>query len=120
MAEESIQPANFTGIGRVLRHTHTGLDSEQVTFNDLIGVYNYKITYNPANLVDGAGETKDFTAIGAQLGDFVLVSAPYDLQGITATGYVSGTGTATVRLQNESGGTINLAEGDWRIKIIQK
>ena len=102
------------------RHTHTGLDSEQIEFNDINGIYNYNVTYNPASLVDGAGETTDFTAIGARVSDFVLISAPYNLQGITATGYVSGSGTATIRLQNESGGTINLASGSWKIKIIQQ
>jgi len=41
----------------------------------------------------------------------VLVSAPYDLQGITCNGYVDADGSVKVRIQNETGGVINLASG---------
>lgn len=78
------------------------------------------ITWNPASLVDGAGETSpDIAVTGAALGDFVLVSAPYDLQGITCNGYVKATNTVVIRIQNETTGTIDLASGTWKVKVIK-
>lgn len=78
-------------------------------------------TWDPGDLADGAGETSaGITITGAALGDFVLVSAPYDLQGITVTGYVSATDTVKIRAQNEAaGGNINLASGTWRVRVIK-
>jgi hypothetical protein len=77
-------------------------------------------TWNPGSLVDGAGETSAaITVTGAALGDFVLVAAPYDLQGITCNGYVSATNTVKIRLQNETGGVIDLASGTWKVKVIK-
>lgn len=77
-------------------------------------------TYDPASLVDGAGETSgDITVPGAAFGDFVLISAPYALQGITVTGYVKSAGVISIRVQNESGGTIDLANGAWKWMVIR-
>jgi hypothetical protein len=53
------------------------------------------------------------------LGDFVLVSAPYDLQGITCNGYVSAANAVKIRIQNETGGTIDLASGTWKAKVLK-
>lgn len=75
--------------------------------------------YDPGNLVDGAGETSGAIAVaGALLGDTVLVYPPYDLQGLTVTGYVSAANTVSIRVQNESGSTVNLASGTWRVVVI--
>lgn len=69
-------------------------------------------TYDPPNLVDGAGATTTVTVTGAALGDLVeCVSFSLDLQGITVTGYVSAANTVSVRFQNESGGTLDLGSG---------
>lgn len=77
-------------------------------------------TWDPGDLADGAGETSSaITVTGAALGDFVIVSAPYDLQGITCNGYVSAANEVKIRLQNETGGNINLASGTWRAMIIK-
>ena len=78
-------------------------------------------TWDPGSLSDGAGETSSaVTVSGAALGDMVIASAPYDLQGITCTAYVSATNTVRVRLQNETGGTIDLASGTWRVRVIKQ
>jgi hypothetical protein len=68
-------------------------------------------TYDPPSLADGAGDTTTVTVTGAELGDFVVVSFSNDLQGIIVQGYVSATDTVSVRFQNETGGTIDLASG---------
>lgn len=80
---------------------------------------DFTFTWDPGSLADGAGETTEvFGCTGAALGDYVLVGAPYGLQGITVTGYVSATNTVQVRAQNESGAVIDLASGTWRVRVI--
>jgi hypothetical protein len=79
------------------------------------------ITWDPGSLADGGGETSpNITGIpNAALGDFVLVAAPYDLQGVTCTAYISSTNVVKIRLQNETGGTVDFASGLWKVKIIK-
>lgn len=87
------------------------------------GIFDYSAstTWNPGSLADGAGETSaGITVTGVALGDFVLVSAPYDLQGITCNGYVSAADTVKIRLQNETTGTKDLASGTWNIRVFKK
>lgn len=77
-------------------------------------------TWDPGSLADGVGETSGaVTVAGALLGDFVKVAAPYDLQEITCTAYVSAGNTVKVRLQNESGGVVDLASGTWKVQVDQ-
>ncbi len=102
-------------------HQHNGIDSTKIRVKDLDAVFFTQATINPGNLADGAGETVQVTGVtGATLGDWVLISAPYDLQDITVTAYVQATGVVEIRIQNESGSAINLASGIWRILIIRK
>jgi spore coat protein U-like protein len=78
-------------------------------------------TYDAANLVDAAGATGTITVTGAALGDFVVgLSFGVDLQGITATGYVSAANTVSFRLQNESGGAIDLASTTVRAVVAKR
>jgi len=75
-------------------------------------------TYDPPSLADGVGVTTTVTVTGAALGDFVSgVSFSLDLQGITLTGWVSAANTVSVRLQNESGGVLDLASGTLRAVV---
>ena len=102
-------------------HQHNGIDATKVRFKDLDTIFSKQTTINPSSLLDGAGETIQITPVtGATLGDFVLVSAPYDLQDITVTAYVQATGVIEIRIQNESGATVDLASVIWRILIIRK
>lgn len=77
-------------------------------------------TFNPANLVDGAGETTTVTVTNAALGDFARASFSLDTQGITVTAWVSAANTVSVRFQNESGGAIDLANGILRAQVTRK
>lgn len=104
----------------IQNHRHTGLDFPKVSFYDLAEVSFRQATIDPGNLADGAGTTISVPYPGAVLGDFVLVSAPYDLQDITVTGYVQSAATVEVRIQNESGSAVDLASGLWRITVIKK
>ena len=78
-----------------------------------------QVTVDPSSLADGAGETKSVTVAGAALGDMVLVSAPYDLQDITVTGYVQAANTVEIRIQNEGGATVDLASGTWNVMCLR-
>jgi hypothetical protein len=78
-------------------------------------------TWDPGSLADGVGETSaGITVTGAALGDFVIVSAPYDLQGIACSGYVSAADTVNIRLQNETTGVVDLGSGTWRVLVLKK
>ena len=77
-------------------------------------------TFNGASLVDGAGETTTVTVTGAALGDFAMVSHGVDLQGISVTAWVSATNTVSVRFQNETVSTIDLASTTLRAVVIPK
>lgn len=96
-----------------------GFTPDQIGYNS---GYNRPLhgsdTWDPASLNDGTGETKAITVTGAAVGDFVVVSAPYDLQDCTVTAYVQGTNNVEIRLQNESGATRDLGSGTWRVKVI--
>lgn len=74
-------------------------------------------TVDPTSLADAAGETIAVTVPGARLGDFVRVAAPYVLSGITVTAYVATADQVSIRVQNESGGVLNLASGTWNILV---
>lgn len=77
------------------------------------------VTYDPPSLIDAAGASTTVTVTGANLGDFAIPSFGLDLQGITVTAYVSAANTVTVRFQNETGGTIDLASGTLRARVFQ-
>jgi hypothetical protein len=92
-----------TGTGRVL---HTNNDWG-------IG----RATYDPGNLVDGAGVTTVLAVTGAMLGDIVDCSFSLDTQGISLFGYVYSAGNVAVRFQNETGGAIDLGSGTLRAAV---
>jgi hypothetical protein len=73
-------------------------------------------TFDPANLADGAGETTTVTATGAALGDFASASFSLNTSGITITSWVSAADTVSVRLQNESGGSLDIGSGTLRVR----
>lgn len=75
------------------------------------------VTWNPGSLADGAGETTSLTVTGAELGDFVMVAPPYDLQDCIAQAYVQAANTVEIRLQNESGAVRDLASGTWSVVV---
>ena len=102
-------------------HSHTGVDSSQVDFNNLDGVRDTRVTYNPGELSSGSSEIINFTVMGARFGDFVMTSAPYDLQGINVNSYVQAADRVTINLYNSrpvGSAAVDLASGTWKLKII--
>jgi hypothetical protein len=66
-------------------------------------------TLDAGSLSDGAGETDTVAVPGVAIGDMVLgASFGVDVAGLSVTGYVSAANVVSLRVQNESGGTVNL------------
>ena len=80
----------------------------------------YSKVIDVASLADGAGATSTIAAPNAILGDACDVSAGVDLSGMVATCYISANGTASIRVQNESTATVDLASTTWRVFIIPR
>lgn len=83
------------------------------------GVICVKATLDPASLADGVGETDTVAVPGAKLGDFVLASLGVDAAGITVTAYVSATDVVSYRIQNESGGVLDLASNTIKVLVLR-
>jgi hypothetical protein len=78
-------------------------------------------SWTPGTVANGGGTSlTGITLSGAAFGDFVLVAAPYDLQGLTATAYVSAANTLVIRLQNGTGGGVTLGAGSWKLRLLKQ
>lgn len=73
--------------------------------------------FNPASLIDAAGETTTVAVTGAALGDSAEASFSLDTAGITITAWVSAANVVSVRFQNETGGTLDIASGTLSAKV---
>lgn len=117
-SEKVIRFGDVEDYDGTLTERNFSLGAANYTFKDML-FSNF--IWNPASIADGAGlSSSPQTVTGAVLGSIVLVSAPYDLQGLICTGYVSATNTVVIRLQNNTGGAIDLASGTWNIRVINQ
>jgi len=100
--------------------TTSSAQSQVELYNLLVALrgLDASATFNPTSLVDAAGEETTILVAGAALGDFVLASFSLDTDGLTITAWVSVAGTVTVRLQNESGGTLDIGSGTLRVRVL--
>lgn len=95
--------------------TERGTKQFQGMFQDM---WKVTCTLDAGSLADGAGETDTITVPGVALGDIVLgASFSVDEAGLSITGYVSAADTVSLRVQNESGGTVNLASATVRVVV---
>lgn len=75
-------------------------------------------TLNADDLSDGAGDTDTVTVPGVALGDQVIgASLAVDVAGLIVTAYISAANTVSIRFQNETGGSVNLASSTLRMVI---
>ena len=84
-----------------------GTDQFRGLFSD---TWSVVATLNASSLIDAAGETNTIAVPGVKLGDVVLgFSMGVDLSGLSVDPYVSAADTVSIRFQNESGATVDLA-----------
>jgi hypothetical protein len=84
-----------------------GNDQFRGIFSD---TWSVSATLDASSLIDAAGETNTIAVPGVALGDVVIgLSMGVDLTGLTVTPYVSAANVVSIRFQNESGATVNLA-----------
>lgn len=97
---------------------YTGLAINDIDL--FTAVINGSSVFDPASLATYTGTASSaITVTGAALGDYVLVTAPYDATGIIAAGCVSAANTVKITLFNATAGTIDLASGTWKIKVLK-
>lgn len=56
---------------------------------------------------------------GADYGDFAVVSAPYDLQGVVASGYVYSPDTVKISVFNSTSSAVTLGAGIWKVRLFR-
>lgn len=97
--------------------TERGTKQFQGMFKEM---WKVSCTLDAGSLVDGAGENDTVTVPGVALGDIVLgISFGVDMVGVMVHGYVSAANTVILRLQNESGGTVDLASNTVRLVVVR-
>jgi hypothetical protein len=100
--------------------TGANITYQTLTFTEIPKLLQGSLTWDVGSLADAAGETSsNITVTGAALGDFVIVSAPVSMAGLLAHAYVSAANTVNIRVQNESGDTVDLANGTWKVRVIK-
>lgn len=83
-------------------------------------IANTTATVDPASMATVTGHlTSGISVPGAAFGDHVIVTAPYDLQGVIANGQVSAADTVKISFFNPTGGTIDLASGTYNILVLR-
>ncbi len=94
-----------------------GNDSFRGIFSD---TWSVSATLDASSLADGVGETNTIAVAGVKLGDIVFnVSLGVDISGISITPYVSAANVVSIRFQNESGGTLDLASTTVRCVVVR-
>lgn len=94
-----------------------GSDQFRGLFSD---TWSVSATLNASSLTDGTGETNTIAVPGVALGDIVLnISMGVDVSGISITPYVSAANVVSIRFQNESGGTLDLASTTIKCVVVR-
>jgi ribosomal protein L18E len=92
-----------------------GREQFQGIFNK---VFEVRATINVDDIADQSGDNDTIAVPGVALGDMVLgISLGVDVAGLTVTGWVSAADVVTIRFQNESGGSVNLAETTIKVLV---
>ena len=76
--------------------------------------------YDAGSIADGNEETGELTITGAALGDFVLVSHSVDVADLAITGAVTAANTVTYQLNNNTGGSVDLASGTVYARVFKR
>lgn len=81
-------------------------------------VFEVIATINVDDLAEAAGDNDTIAVPGVALGDMVVgISLGVDVAGLIVTGWVSAADVVTIRFQNETGGSVNLAETTIKVLV---
>lgn len=78
-----------------------------------------EVTIDPPSIPAGGTNEINVALGSADVGDFVMVSPPYDLQGIVSQPFVNVSGNVKLSLYNPTGAAIDLPAGLWRARVIK-
>src|SRR6056300_100499 len=76
-------------------------------------------TVDPPSMATTVDGTVSAVVTDAEIGDYIIPIAPYDIQSIIVTAGVSSSNTVDVNFYNASAGTVNLASGTWSFSIVK-
>lgn len=76
-------------------------------------------TVDPPSMATTVDGTASAVVTDAEIGDYIIPIAPYDLQSIIVTAAVSASNTVDVNFYNASAGTVDLASGTWTFIVIK-
>ena len=82
-------------------------------FQELFDVIPFTATVDPGSAGAGAEVSGTITVTGAELGDIVLLGPGVDLQTLLLSASVISANTVEWVLNNETGGTVDLASSTW-------
>lgn len=112
-----VQTVNPSYLSKFISISSTPLGQGQV----ILGT-SYTFAQGSLPMSDGQGFTigagLDPQAPKCKLGDMVVASFVGDIQGVTVNAYVSAANTVRIRVQNETGASVTIAAGDWKVLII--
>jgi hypothetical protein len=98
----------------------TSSGANTVAYPVLFPYREYSTTWNPnggAAISSGGFAAVDIPGTAATFGEYVSVSAPYNLNDCMATAYVSLSGNVRVTLFNSAGVSRTFTSGTWTIRI---
>lgn len=84
----------------------------------------HRSTFRAEKILDAVDIPKNGTAqvnvdvLGVRSGDFSLVAAPCDLQGLVCTSYAHQDKVSIV-IYNPTGGDVSLEGGTWKVKVVR-
>lgn len=110
-------PAVGSNVGWIC--TTAGTPGTWTQFGIIYNSLEASVTYNPPSLATLTQATNPMTVTNAVVGDYVTCSFSNSLGGVTLTGYVSSSGTVTPVFFNGTSGTVDLASGTLKCKIIK-
>lgn len=82
-------------------------------------LYGALSAYNFASIANASYDFQNITVLGAELGDYVEVSASITLAQLSMSEYISAANTATFTLYNLTGGAVDLGVANYTARVVK-
>jgi hypothetical protein len=83
-------------------------------------IFTAEATLDFPSISSNATESLTMTVAGASTGDSVAIGAPAGIEaGLVWSAVVTAADTVTIRVQNDTGGSINPASATWRATVFE-